>query len=139
MTEETVSSNQQHNEDPHHEPVEEVDFDSCPNEYIFDEEKKVEKPLSVETRIKFERPEPNGEFIMSQLDGNPEKAVKVGTNLPYQIQESLIRCLKVNADVFATTMEDMPRTDPEVVATTHKILDYPIHVGIEFLVTSGQI
>ncbi|GAU41753.1 hypothetical protein TSUD_85920 [Trifolium subterraneum] len=25
------------------------------------------------------------------------------------------------------------------VAATHKILDYPIHVGIEFLVMSGQI
>ncbi|MCI53301.1 hypothetical protein A2U01_0074547, partial [Trifolium medium] len=44
-------------------PVQDADFDPCLDEYVSDEEKKAEKPLHLEARIKFERPKPDGEFI----------------------------------------------------------------------------
>jgi hypothetical protein len=34
------------------------------------EENKAEKPLSLETRMRFKRPKPDGEFITVQLDAN---------------------------------------------------------------------
>ncbi|MCH84825.1 hypothetical protein A2U01_0005662 [Trifolium medium] len=64
--------------------------------------------------MKFERPKPDGEFITVQLDNNPTKTVNIGANLPQRIQEALIRCLKANADVFATTPEEMLGIDPTV-------------------------
>ncbi|MCI67522.1 hypothetical protein A2U01_0088781, partial [Trifolium medium] len=81
---------------------------------ISDEEKKAEKPLPLEARIRFERPKPDGEFITVQLDENPAKTVKIGANLTQRIQEALIRCLKANAGVFATTPGEMPGIDPAV-------------------------
>ncbi|MCI50402.1 hypothetical protein A2U01_0071646, partial [Trifolium medium] len=67
-----------------------ANFDPRSDEYISDEEKKAEKPLPLEARIRFERPKPDGEFITVQLDENPAKTVKIWTNLPQQIQEALI-------------------------------------------------
>jgi hypothetical protein len=53
----TLSSNQQ--QEPFHESIEEEDFDSIVDEYISDEEKKEDKSLSLENRMKFERPKHN--------------------------------------------------------------------------------
>ncbi|MCH99221.1 hypothetical protein A2U01_0020232 [Trifolium medium] len=113
ITDETLSSTQPQKEQ-HHEPVEDTDCDARSDDYISDEEKKAEKPLSQETIMRFERPKPDGEFITVQLDNNPTKVVKIGANLPPLIQESLVRCLKANADVFATSPEKMLGIDPEV-------------------------
>jgi hypothetical protein len=49
--------------------------------------------------MRFERPKPGEEFTTAQLDDNAVQTVKIGANLPPQVQESLIRCLKANADV----------------------------------------
>ncbi|PNY10164.1 hypothetical protein L195_g006733 [Trifolium pratense] len=55
MTEETLSSTPQQNNDPNHVLVEAGEFDSRVDEYIFDEEKKAGKSLSLETIMRFER------------------------------------------------------------------------------------
>jgi hypothetical protein len=60
--------------------TEETDFDPRLDEYVSDD--KVEKPLLLEVRKRFERPKPNGEFITVRLDENPAKVVKIGANLP---------------------------------------------------------
>ncbi|MCI48117.1 hypothetical protein A2U01_0069360, partial [Trifolium medium] len=93
------------------------------DEYVSDEEKKAEKPLPLEVRMKFERPKPDGEFITVQLDDNPTKTIKIGANLAQRVQEALIGCLKANADVFATSPEEMPRIDP-MVACHHLNVDH---------------
>ncbi|MCI52205.1 hypothetical protein A2U01_0073449, partial [Trifolium medium] len=90
----TKLSSTQRQKEQHHEPVEDTDCDARSDDYISDEEKKAEKPLSLETIVRFERPKPDGEFITVQLDNNPTKVVKIGANLSPLIQESLVRCLK---------------------------------------------
>jgi hypothetical protein len=64
--------------------------------------------------MKFERPKPNGDFIMVQLDANPNKVVKIGASFPPQIQTTLIKCLKAIADIFATSPKEMSGIDPAV-------------------------
>jgi hypothetical protein len=54
-----------------------TDYDSRIDEYISDEEKKAEKPLSLKIRMRFERPKLDREFITVQLDANPDKFVKI--------------------------------------------------------------
>ncbi|MCH96277.1 hypothetical protein A2U01_0017261 [Trifolium medium] len=84
-------------------PIQDADFDPRLDDYVSDEEKRAEKPIPLEARIKFERPKPYE---------NPAKTVKIGANLPQRVQEALIRCLKVNTDVFATTPGEMLGIDP---------------------------
>jgi hypothetical protein len=57
--------------------------------------------LLLETRMRFERLKPGEEFTTTQLDDNAAQTVKIVPipSLPPQIQESLIICLKANADV----------------------------------------
>jgi hypothetical protein len=83
---------------------------SCADEYISVEERKAEKMLSLETRMRFERTKPDGEFITGQLDDQP-----------FQVQESLIKCLKANADVFATTPKEMQGIDTAVACHCLKV------------------
>ena len=49
----------------------------------------------------------------------PEKATKVGANLPPQMKESIIQILKDNNDVFAWSHGDMPGIDPSIIS--HKL------------------
>ncbi|GAU41699.1 hypothetical protein TSUD_94200 [Trifolium subterraneum] len=115
MTEGTFYSITKQNDEHYYAPIEEMNVDSRIDEYISDEEKKAEKLLSLETRIKFEKPKSNGEFITIQLDNNPTKTVKIEANLPHQVQESLTKGLKAKSDILATTPEEMPGIDPAVV------------------------
>jgi hypothetical protein len=48
------------------------------------------------------------------LDDNPTKTVKIGANLPPHVQETLVKCLKANTDVFTTTPKEMPGIDPAI-------------------------
>jgi hypothetical protein len=43
-------------------PEKTIDYESIVDEYISDKEKKAEKPLSLETIMRFERPKSDGEF-----------------------------------------------------------------------------
>jgi hypothetical protein len=63
--------------------------------------------------MRFERPKSDGEFIMVQLGTNSDKVVKIGANLPQQIQVILINFLKDNVDIF-TTSDEMPGIDPTI-------------------------
>jgi hypothetical protein len=90
-----------------------ANYNSKINEYILFQEKKEEIPVSLETIMTFERPKPDGEFIMVQLGTNSDKVVKIGANLPQQIQVILINFLKDNVDIF-TTSDEMPGIDPAI-------------------------
>jgi hypothetical protein len=43
-----------------------TDYDSRIDEYVSDEKKKAKKPLSLKTRMRFERPTLDNEFISVQ-------------------------------------------------------------------------
>jgi hypothetical protein len=50
----------------------------------------------------------------NQRGDNSARIVKIGANLPPNVEESLIRCLKANTDMFVVSPEEMPRIDPKV-------------------------
>jgi hypothetical protein len=61
-----------------------------------DEENTTRKPLPLETRMKFHISTSDGEFINVQQDGIPTRIVTIRANLPSNVEESLVRCLKVD-------------------------------------------
>lgn len=70
----------------------------------------MEFPL--EAKLPFERTTTDGEFKLVQLDDNPTMKVKIGVNLPSQVEEDLIECLRANADLFACSLGEMFGIDP---------------------------
>ncbi|GAU37624.1 hypothetical protein TSUD_365450 [Trifolium subterraneum] len=82
------------------EPKEDVDFYARSKESISNGERTTEKPLALETRMKFNRHVPEGEFISVQLDDNPTRSIKIWVNLPPNVEENLVRCLKANTNNF---------------------------------------
>jgi hypothetical protein len=50
-------------EESQHPSLSTADYESIIEEYIFVKENKAEIPLSLETRMRFERPKHDGEFI----------------------------------------------------------------------------
>jgi hypothetical protein len=57
--------------------------------------------------------------------GDPEKRVRIGSQLPHRVKEDLVAFLRRNSDVFACSHEDMPRIDPSVIV--HKLNVDPSH------------
>jgi hypothetical protein len=48
-------------------------------------------------------------------DQNPDRTTNMGTKMDGRMNESMIKFLKNNSDVFAWTHEDMPGIDPSVI------------------------
>ena len=80
-----------------------------------DEATGEEDPIAKELQKKIRRPVPDGEFIRVQLGDDPKKTVQIGIDLPAEVKDELVKCLKDNADLFAWTVADMPGIAPDVV------------------------
>jgi hypothetical protein len=63
-------------------------------------EKGKEMPFSLEKKLAFEHPIPDGEFKFVQLDDNPARKVMIGANLLPMVENDLIECLQANTDLF---------------------------------------
>ncbi|XP_072090422.1 uncharacterized protein [Arachis hypogaea] len=78
----------------------------------------------IDPRADFEdRPMPNEDLTKVALTKDPAKFTYMGTSISKGEQESLIRFLQENADLFAWTPADMPGIDPSVI--THKLAVNP--------------
>ena len=65
----------------------------------------------------------DGDLDLVPLVDDPNKGVKIGTDLPELAREQLKACLKDNADPFAWSATEMPSLDPEV--TCHHLTINP--------------
>lgn len=96
-----------------------TNLDARQGEKHLKNEKGQEMEFPLEAKLPFERPTTDGEFKFVQLDDNPAMKVKIGVNLPSQVEEDLIECLRANADLFACSLGEMFRIDPSFAC--HKL------------------
>ncbi|XP_058767845.1 uncharacterized protein LOC131641557 [Vicia villosa] len=68
------------------------------------------------------RPIPDGDFELVPLGDNPDKAVKIGEDIPDLPRKQLVACLRANSDLFAWSAAEMPGLDPKV-ACHHLSID----------------
>lgn len=73
------------------------------------------------------RPIPNADFELILLGDDPNKWVKIGTNIPNLRKKQLKACLIENADLLVWCIADMPRLDPKITCL-HLIVDPTIKV-----------
>ncbi|XP_058755629.1 uncharacterized protein LOC131628838 [Vicia villosa] len=97
--------------------VSSVDLDA---RFTKEELKKGEEPQPGTTHPIL--PIPEGDFELVPLGDNPDKAVKIGKDIPDLARKQIIACLRANADLFAWRAAEMPGLDPEV-ACHHLSID----------------
>ena len=69
------------------------------------------------------RLEPNGELEVVQIESKNDQTTRVYKNLPMSLKEELMAFLRKNVDLFAWTIADMPRIDPEFIR--HRLATFP--------------
>ena len=60
---------------------------------------------------------------ISMDEDDPGKSTRIGADLEGKIKKDLVRFLRENIDVFASSHEDIPGIDPSVI--THRLNIYP--------------
>lgn len=74
------------------------------------EEAEGDDALTKELKKRIKTPEPDGELVVVQL-GDPLKVIKMGADLPKDVKETLTRCLKDHAELFAWSATDKGRSE----------------------------
>lgn len=67
---------------------------------MYEDEHASKIPLLVEERMKILRLVPNDDFISIQFDDNTMIIVKIRDNVHSSMENELIKCLKIDVDLF---------------------------------------
>lgn len=103
--------------------VSEVNLDDLDARHDQDSlEDEQDDQLTRELKKRIKRPEPKGEFIEVPLGDDPDKTMKLGVDLPDELERSPIACLLEHANLFAWCATDMPEI-PFQVACPHLSLN----------------
>ncbi|KAI5425266.1 hypothetical protein KIW84_031170 [Lathyrus oleraceus] len=65
----------------------------------------------------------DGEFEVVRLDDNPTRSVKIGVDLPAEVKEGLVKCLRANTYLFSISSKEMPNIDLSV--SCHQLNIHP--------------
>lgn len=78
--------------------------------------------LSRELKKKIKRSELNRDFLSIQLSEDPAKVIMIAPNLPSDVKEALIGCLREHADLFTYSVVDMLGISLDI-ACHHLVVD----------------
>lgn len=69
------------------------------------------------------RPEPDGQVISIQIGDEPQKVIKICSDLPKNVKVALVECLKNYAHLFARSVADMTGISPDIAC--HRLFVHP--------------
>lgn len=89
-----------------------IDLDAhCMPDSSQDEE---DDTLTKKLKKKIKRHDPDGEFLPIHIVEDHENTLKIGTDLPDNVKEELVKCLRKDVDLFIRSATDMPSISMDI-------------------------
>lgn len=89
----------------------------------YSSEDKEDDILAKELKKKIARQEPDGQFISIQIGDDPQKAIKIRSDLSVEVKTALVACLRNYADLFTWNAADISGISPEMAC--HRLSVHP--------------